>query len=307
MILRIWMAATIALGTVLGAYAKGPPEQPGYASGDPQICLSCHGPKGMLPAADILSTVHGQRSNPRAPMALQGCQSCHGPSAQHLSDYSQGKPAKPAVTYDSQTSVESQNAACLSCHESQGSIHWQGSPHQFTGLACASCHAVHKPRAAPLLKSSQLELCFDCHREKRAQMHKTSAHPLAEQLMNCSDCHNPHGSPAEKLLTGFSVNETCYQCHAEKRGPFLWEHAPVRESCTHCHEPHGSVHQAMLVSRGPWLCQQCHMAAFHPSTAYSGTGIPPTGAAQQMLGKDCLNCHTQIHGSNHPSGVRLTR
>jgi len=127
--------------------------------------------------------------------------------------------------------------------------------------------------------------------------------------VSCSDCHNPHGSTGPKQLVKGTVNETCYTCHTEKRGPFLWEHQPVREDCTICHEPHGSVHSSLLKVRGPWLCQQCHMVQFHPSTAYSGTGLPTTkpSGAQQMLAKNCLNCHSQVHGSNHPSGVRKTR
>jgi predicted CXXCH cytochrome family protein len=49
-----------------------------------------------------------------------------------------------------------------------------------------------------------------------------------------------------------TVNDTCYQCHAEKRGPFLWEHAPVREDCTNCHSPHGSTQPSLLKARTPW-------------------------------------------------------
>jgi len=26
-----------------------------------------------------------------------------------------------------------------------------------------------------------------------------------------------------------------------------------------------------------------------------------------MLGRACLNCHSQVHGSNHPSGATLHR
>lgn len=290
----------------LGAAAMAA-ESRTYAPGDPQSCLGCHGESGMKPAAGILSTVHGRKGIPGAPMAVHGCQTCHGPSPQHMTDYSSGKPAKPTITFDDRTPVEQQNATCLGCHQSRDRAHWPGSPHEFAGLSCAGCHDIHTPQDKILQKSSQVEVCVDCHKEKRAQMHKTSAHPLVEQQMVCTDCHSPHGTAAEALLAAGSVNETCYGCHAEKRGPFLWEHAPVTESCTHCHQPHGSVHESMLVSRGPWLCQQCHMAAFHPSTAYSGDGMPPVGAAQQVLAKNCMNCHTQVHGSNHPSGVRLTR
>lgn len=125
--------------------------------------------------------------------------------------------------------------------------------------------------------------------------------------MRCSDCHNPHGSTGPSLLARSNVNETCYRCHAEKRGPFLWEHAPVREDCSNCHEPHGSNHPSLLKNRGPYLCQQCHLAAFHPSTAYTANGLLGPSPADQLLTRNCLNCHTEVHGSNHPSGPRFTR
>jgi DmsE family decaheme c-type cytochrome len=158
-----------------------------------------------------------------------------------------------------------------------------------------------------LTKIEQPQVCFGCHQDKRAQVNRRSHHPIEEGKVVCSDCHNSHGSPSIRLLARNSVNETCYQCHAEKRGPFLWEHQPVREDCTNCHNPHGSNQESLLNVRTPYLCQQCHQEAFHPSSLYSGTGIPPLGAAQQLLGKGCLNCHSKVHGSNHPSGSRLTR
>jgi predicted CXXCH cytochrome family protein len=40
--------------------------------------------------------------------------------------------------------------------------------------------------------------------------------------MECTSCHNPHGSTNVKMLkVGNFVNETCVSCHTEKRGPFL--------------------------------------------------------------------------------------
>jgi DmsE family decaheme c-type cytochrome len=108
------------------------------------------------------------------------------------------------------------------------------------------------------------------------------------------------------MLREPTLAETCYTCHAEKRGPFLWEHAPAREDCSICHQPHGSIHTALLNTRGPWLCQQCHLGS-HSSAAFDGTGIPPQGTRLQMLGKNCLNCHSQVHGSNNPSGATFTR
>jgi hypothetical protein len=67
------------------------------------------------------------------------------------------------------------------------------------------------------------------------------------------------------------------------------------------------VNAALLTARTPFLCQQCHSAAFHPSLPTGGVGLPGAAPNQNLLGKNCLNCHSQVHGSNHPSGGRMTR
>jgi DmsE family decaheme c-type cytochrome len=105
-----------------------------------------------------------------------------------------------------------------------------------------------------------------------------------------------------------TVNQTCYTCHAEKRGPFLWEHAPVAEQCTLCHSPHGTVRPSLLIKTPPLLCQQCHTVAGHPSVAYTGAALSSgSGSSAFLLAGSCTNCHSQIHGSNHPSGYKLMR
>jgi len=203
-----------------------------------------------------------------------------------------------------------QNQACIDCHRIDAGMHWLGSAHESAGLLCSDCHQSHAASDPALDKANEPALCGTCHQQQRAEMLRPSAHPLHDGRMGCSDCHAAHGGLGSSLLTGGNVNETCYTCHAELRGPFLWEHAPAREDCMHCHRPHGSVHPAMLTQRTPFLCQQCHLAQFHPSTALSGTGLAgpnlPSGS-QSLLGKDCQNCHAQAHGSNHPSGASTTR
>ena len=111
------------------------------------------------------------------------------------------------------------------------------------------------------------------------------------------------------MLVKASVNQTCYGCHAEKRGPLLWEHAPVVEDCTLCHSTHGSVRQALLNKSAPLLCQQCHAPAGHPSVARNGTSLPggAAGGAVFVVAGSCTNCHSQVHGSNHPAGAKLLR
>jgi DmsE family decaheme c-type cytochrome len=121
--------------------------------------------------------------------------------------------------------------------------------------------------------------------------------------MTCADCHNPHGSAGPHQLRAATVNDLCTTCHADKRGPFLWEHAPVRENCTTCHLAHGSNNAKVLASREPFLCQRCHAATRHPGTLYD----KPDLTSNRLLNRSCTNCHSQIHGSNHPSGKTFLR
>ena len=190
-------------------------------------------------------------------------------------------------------------------------MHWPSSIHEEEDLACVSCHSIHEPNDV-IERTSQAEVCFECHKDIRAQTFRASSHPIRDNKVICSDCHNAHGSAGPSSLKQFSINENCYSCHAEKRGPFLWEHYPASEDCTLCHRVHGSNHQALLNKPGPQLCQQCHarelpqdggphvsnLLDFNPADA---------GRSRFELGKNCLNCHSKVHGSNHPSGTALQR
>jgi len=165
------------------------------------------------------------------------------------------------------------------------------------------------------VRAEQPDVCFTCHKEKRAQFSKISHMPLETGKVVCSDCHNPHGGPGPSLLTKNTVNETCFQCHADKRGPFLWEHQPATEDCTTCHAPHGSNVTPLLKSRPPFLCQECHDGPHASPTPYGtnvagiqGGGVAVGGTpSQNVTGRACLNCHVQIHGSNSPAGAFLHR
>src|SRR5437667_312516 len=172
-------------------------------------------------------------------------------------------------------------------------------------VACTNCHTIMEdvsPRHQ-LARATEIETCGTCHIQKRAQQMRSSHMPLREGKMTCTSCHNPHGTATPTLLKEVSLNDTCYACHAEKRGPFLWVHAPVNESCANCHDPHGSNHENMLKVAKPRLCQQCHVETRHPTNPYGRD----TGSPKFVMGRQCVTCHANIHGSNHPSGFAFTR
>jgi DmsE family decaheme c-type cytochrome len=198
--------------------------------------------------------------------------------------------------------LDEYNQVCLGCHEKGNRTLWRGSAHEMRGVACVNCHIVMR-NVTPkyqLAQLTEMDTCLQCHKNKRAEMWRSSHMPVREGKMTCSSCHNPHGSFGEALLRTATVNDACYKCHAEKRGPFLWEHPPVRENCLNCHDPHGSMQDAMLKVSRPRLCQQCHTAADHP-------GNPGNPRAIYSIAGACSNCHVKIHGSNSPAGSQLVR
>jgi DmsE family decaheme c-type cytochrome len=256
-------------------------------------------------------TVHAKvfNLNPRNQIEMQGCEACHGPGSVHVQN-----PAEPSsiirFSRRSPLTIAQQNDVCLNCHRGGQRIFWSSSTHETFDVACSDCHnpmANYSTRGLEARRSVN-ETCFQCHKTQRAEFSRRSHMPLLEGRVSCVDCHNPHGSTTEPLLKADSVNETCYACHAEKRGPFLFEHAPVRESCVNCHSPHGSNHESLLVTARPLLCQQCHAQPGHPSQLLTRGTIPSgPGPNIRMISRSCSNCHTQIHGSNHPSGSRFER
>lgn len=277
------------------------------------VCTKCHDETEEYPVYSIGKTRHGVNADIRNPT----CTSCHGESSEHASKGSDKHRPKPDITYRDThsavpmedrvkgelgyalTPVAERNQACLNCHQGGMQIFWGSSTHATRDVACTNCHQIHTRHDRVRDKDTQTELCFTCHKQQRAQLHRPSHHPVLEGEMGCSDCHNPHGSAGPKQLKRDSVNETCYTCHMEKRGPFVHNHQPVTEDCTICHNAHGTIIANLLKSRPPYLCQECHSHSSHPGQL---PGIPfERTTSTTMLGsvaRGCLNCHTNIHGGN---------
>ncbi len=300
-----WIAAPAAADQARDA-AKSAPLDRAFSPQGADSCLGCHSDPGII---SIFRTKHARPNDPRGPFGHGGlqCEACHGPGGAHVT--AGGGPLAGMIDFGKKaiTPAVQQNAQCLGCHQSNAAHDWASSAHAANEVPCASCHTLHAAKDPVRSAVTQIEVCATCHQAQGADLNKPSHHPMREGKMACTACHSPHGSTAPAQLVKNTVNETCTSCHAEYRGPFLWEHQPVAEDCTNCHQPHGSVQPALLKMRPPFLCQTCHEGAGHPSIANTPQGLPGGMPSPYLLVGGCVNCHSQIHGSNHPSGRAFMR
>ena len=277
-------------------------------------CLECHVDQGA--ALERGPHSRGFRAgSPVAPFGCQkchaqtkanmGCEGCHGPGKAHV-DAGGDKTLIRAI---SQMSPRDASEICSSCHFRSKHALWAGSQHTQRSVGCTSCHSVHSYTGDPALKaSSEIGLCSTCHKQIANKQMRFNHMPVRDGAMTCSDCHNVHGTANVRLLkAGGSVAEFCVTCHTEKRGAFLWEHAPVTENCATCHDPHGTNNERMLVAKVPFLCQRCHVTSRHPPTVYDGNVLNTSTSANKIYGRGCVICHQQVHGSNAPSGKAFLR
>ena len=291
-------------GAVLGFLIWSMTHFAAHAQPATPICAGCH--EGAH--TSIAMHFHGAKNDAMGSM----CQACHGDASAHLQDPVKNK----MVNKFKGVPAAEKSAVCLTCHG--GSRHltfWESGKHAKNDVACSDCHNIHdKAKAlhvAPFTTTArpiEADTCGNCHRQVRNAALKPSHHPILEGKVKCSDCHNPHGALTHAMLKHETVNQQCYSCHADKRGPFVFSHPPVDENCLSCHTPHGSSHAKLLTDKAPNLCQDCHVTGRHPTNFY-GSGqawILPNGSQNsspntRFIARGCLNCHNSIHGSNAPS------
>jgi DmsE family decaheme c-type cytochrome len=279
---------------VAPAKSAGPPVDAHFVG--EKVCVTCHANYAESFSKTLMGRIGKTQPGKFA------CENCHGPGSQHVK-LGGGRGVGGIISFradDLSRSVQDNNGICLACHERGDRTYWSGSTHEVRNVACTNCHTIMRSvsQKFQLKTVYEPETCFQCHKDRRAQMARSSHMPLREGKMVCSDCHQPHGTANEALLRTATINETCYKCHAEKRGPFLFEHTPVRENCLNCHDPHGSINEFMLKVSRPRLCTECHGFGHSPAAGFD---------SYQIMGRACNNCHTQVHGTNSPSGALLHR
>ena len=286
-----------------------PKTGPPMAVDEPRACYRCHSDKRELE----------QVAHPHQVCGPNGfvCTTCHDPHGR----------VRP----------ETRRELCLNCHDGAPTMAWHSSAHRREGVGCTDCHNPHPKTDVPRvvnLRHTKVErpkrlpmsvdepaACYGCHPKIYGMTVLPSHHPIEEGKMVCSDCHDAHGQ-ARRGLKEETINEVCYECHAEKEGPFAYEHAPVTENCAYCHEVHGTVANDLLRQPTTFLCLRCHAGHsthdaslncnrchFVPPDLTNVAGgpldpmIPTNPGMRQALFTDCTQCHSQVHGSDLPSGM----
>lgn len=297
--LAFMLLATLAL--VSGTFASDPAKtQPPQASAAlPDSSAS------QYAAIDVCKTCHEEiwekhfAGTPHAALLKggeHGCQSCHGPGQAHVDG---GGDVTKIIRFE--TLSPSQTAAiCTKCHQASLEVqNFSKSQHLSSGVSCTSCHSPHKSADVNfMLVKSQTELCFGCHAAQKAQFARPYRHRVEVGLIQCSDCHNPHGTErGGQVRSAAGQFAVCTKCHTDTMGPFVFEHAPVKtdEGCLSCHTPHGSTNPRLLqVNNINFLCLRCH------TPNMNGAAGRPVGPNHDQSTKyqACTTCHTQIHGSN---------
>lgn len=225
------------------------------------------------------------------------CEGCHGDLQAHIDS---GGDVAMIQGFGPDVPAVLETETCLECH-SDAHPRFFASSHAQAGLACTDCHSIHAsdsaenlpmplegPLAAELADSvgAAEAVCSECHAGVFAEFEFNERHRLHEGVVGCTDCHNPH-EPATRMNLGGFKQQQCVECHADKGGPFVFEHgSSLVEGCTACHSPHGSPNRHQLKFQNvAELCYSCHAAV-------------PGFHTRFTAGTQCTSCHSAIHGSN---------
>lgn len=268
--------------------------------GDDNCLAKCHTHDKLN--ADFKLSIHGDQISQDTGLPLVNCESCHGPGSLAVEHAAEQKSCDfktllPLTEFPAQA----QSMICLRCHSAASTpnlYNWNSSIHALSEVSCFDCHKLHTGPQQKLGRLEQYETCVGCHVSVKMEFSQFSHHPVPEQKMSCTDCHDPHNSANSTNLKGMQVKAVCTRCHMEYQGPFVYEHADVTEDCSNCHNPHGSPHNQLLTVSQPFLCMQCHAGHHGPM---SDQGTLANKEMKQAFFSRCTDCHSSIHGTDVPS------
>lgn len=259
----------------------------------------------------LAASTMGAQLSKKSGMPLVDCESCHGPGSLAIEGLTEEK-----VREDLEKGIETSckyetlidlkklpapalSLMCLKCHTANATFNlhnWNANTHAINDVSCSDCHLIHAGPDLIVRLRETFDMCYKCHEDKRAEFFLPSHHPVPERKIFCTDCHDTHGLTSEKLLRKDTVKETCTQCHAEKEGPYVFDHADTMEDCLVCHGSHGTISDNLLKANEPFLCLQCH-EGHRVRTA----GITSSAESKGAFFTRCTDCHSEIHGTDIPS------
>jgi predicted CXXCH cytochrome family protein len=293
-----------------------------------ETCKACHEEQH----SSFAKTAHAKLAKAGWKTETQGCESCHGPGKAHV----EGGGDKTKIRTFENESPKQISEACLRCHAGKEEHNnYKRGEHWRNDVACTDCHSphfstrlaaklagtpqgkadapsslmpvgpfpAHSNDLAPpkMLVKNEPQLCLTCHNEMKAQFTQPFHHRVLEGAMKCSDCHNPHGGfEAKQARLNTGADAACMKCHADKQGPFVFEHAPSKvEGCAICHTPHGASNSKMLKrSNVNQLCLECHSNVALKVGEIDAPGAPSFHNQATVRYQNCTTCHSKIHGSN---------
>jgi DmsE family decaheme c-type cytochrome len=259
-----------------------------------ETCQVCH---EDIFKAFAANPHHAVEQDKRRGFAGRACESCHGAGEKHAESADATLIRNPL-----KLAAAEADKLCLGCHLNQPThVGRLESSHARDQVACTGCHKMHSSSPLVARRATDVNaLCAGCHLSVWAQFERPNHHKLPEGAMSCVDCHNPHGSIRPAMTQSFAANEPgCLNCHGDKRGPFTFEHAPVRfEGCAACHEPHGSANPRMLERHEVRTqCLECHAGLPAVKTSVAGVVPPAFHDLRSSRYQNCTVCHQKIHGS----------
>lgn len=199
------------------------------------ICLKCHSAVSTPTLTHWSSSVHANND--------VSCFDCH--------QLHKGPTQKASRTETAEL--------CFGCHQDIRAAFSQFSHHPVPEgkVTCIDCHDPHGTTTDFNLKGTTVkETCTRCHMEKQGPF----VFEHADVTVDCTNCHQAHGSPNNPLLT-VSEPFLCMQCHSghlDRNRPSLSTQAMKGGFYTRCTDCHSQIHGTNVPSakgRGTFLAR----------------------------------------------------
>lgn len=219
-----------------------------------QACIECHG------------AIYNTAVQTRHFQVNVGCESCHGPSAEHAANYSD-----PTVL----PVVDQLGTVCGNCHT--GAQHpyyteWYGSRHRAVSVGCPTCHDPHAKHAwTNILSGARYTNQLRAVISSTNNYYQAGSYIGTTAINLCGQCHN---------YRGVSWTNTAAPPAGAQYNLLL---GAVGEL------PAGGVHRRAAHAVLTNQCAYCHMA----TAPYQSTTHPAvTGHTFEVqLYNQCLGCH----------------